>query len=66
MMNIIVIMIMEKRICIAYWMKAISEPTCMSPASMRTMPKYRMASVVRFISSMIVGIMKAMMRLTLM
>ncbi len=66
-----IINIMEKitsdiMICMAYWMNAISEPTCMSPWSIRILPNHIMPIIVKFITSIMTGIKAAIILLTLM
>jgi hypothetical protein len=50
----------ENRICMAYWMNAMRLPTFISPRSIRLAPNQTMLMVVRFMMSIMSGIMRAM------
>lgn len=58
-------MISENMICIAYWINAINAPTCIWPSLIRMPPNQTMAIVEKFMTSIMIGIMAAMILLTL-
>ena len=59
MMNMKLAMRREKRICIAYWRKAIMLPTFEVPRSTRIEPNQMIAIVVKFITNIMTGMRMA-------
>ena len=51
-------------ICIAYWINAIISPTCIAPSLILCPPTHTIRTVIPFITSIIVGIINVMARLT--
>ncbi len=63
MMEIMPIIKNDITMTMAYVMKAIMSPVCMVPASMEWPPTHTMSTEVAFITSIMAGIMKVMVRL---
>ena len=65
--TIINIMLMNKKLmitCMAYWIKAIISPTCRLLAAICLPPNHTISRLMPFITSIIAGIMVAMLRFT--
>src|SRR5579872_787111 len=53
----------ENMICMEYWVKAMRDPTSMPPLLIRIAPNQRIATLVRFMMSIMLGMRKATIRL---